>query len=92
MNRWQEDEDVLVEDEVYLGSSLIVLNDDYTTFETVINAFIDILKHSSEQAEQCAWIIHTKGGCTVKHGTYEELSPYKDALTDRGLDAIIENP
>ncbi len=89
----QELEDILVEDVISSGeqAQIIVLNDDYNTFEWVIECFIDILKHSSEQAEQSAWIIHTKGRASVKVGVFEVLKPYKDALVDRGLHAIIEH-
>jgi len=89
----KELEDILVDDVISSGeqAQLIVLNDDYNTFEWVIECFIEILKHSSEQAEQCAWLIHTKGKCSVKLGSFEILKPLKDALTDRGLNAIIEH-
>lgn len=93
MNKYEEDDDVMVKDIIdsIYGSHLVVLNDDYTTFQTVINAFIDVLRHSQEQSEQLAWIIHTKGKASVKEGTIDKLKPYKDALTERGLRAIIES-
>lgn len=88
-----EKEDVIVEDLTTNGeqTQLIVLNDDYNTFDWVIECFMDVLNHTSEQSEQLAWIVHTKGRASVKLGTLEELKPYKDALTDRGLNAIIEH-
>lgn len=91
--RSKEQEDVLVEtlttnDE---STQLVVLNDDYNTFDWVIECFMEVLHHSSEQSEQLAWIIHTKGKASVKLGSYEELKPLKDALVDRGLNAIIEH-
>jgi ATP-dependent Clp protease adaptor protein ClpS len=90
---WEQDEDIMVEDkeDIYFESSLVVLNDDVNTFEGVISALMEILNHSSEQAEQCAWIVHTKGKCSVKNGSYEKLKPYKDAITERGIGAIIES-
>jgi len=84
----EELSDVSIED--LLGSSLVVHNDDVNTFEWVIECLCNYLKYSHEQAEQCAWIIHTKGKCKVKSGTKEELEPYKDALLDSGLTATIE--
>lgn len=69
---------------------LIVYNDDHNTFDWVIKCFMEICKHSSEQAEQLAMIIHFKGKATVKTGTQKELKPIKDALTDRGLSVVIE--
>jgi ATP-dependent Clp protease adaptor protein ClpS len=88
-----EKEDVIVEDLTTNGekTQLIVLNDDYNTFDWVIECFMDVLNHSSEQSEQLAWIVHTKGRASVKLGPFEVLKPLKDALTDRGLNAIIEH-
>lgn len=70
--------------------SLIVWNDEVNTFEWVIQALVEICKHSSEQAEQCAMIIHTQGKYAVKQGLYEELKPMCDAITERGIGATIE--
>lgn len=72
-------------------TQIVVLNDDYNTFEWVIECFMDILNHTNEQSEQLAWIVHTKGRASVKLGPIEELKPMKDALVDRGLNAIIEH-
>jgi ATP-dependent Clp protease adaptor protein ClpS len=80
--------DVSVDD--ILNSKLIVYNDDHNSFEWVIECFCKYLKHSSEQAEQCALLIHTKGKCDVKTGSKEDLKPFKEALTDAGLSAVIE--
>ena len=89
----KEQEDILIDEHISSGdqAQIIVLNDDYNTFEWVIECFVEVLKHSSEQAEQLAWIIHTKGKASVKFGIFEELRPFKDALVDRGLNAIIEH-
>ena len=42
------------------------------------------------QAEQCAMIVHYKGKCSVKSGSYDELVDYRDALIDRELNVTIE--
>jgi ATP-dependent Clp protease adaptor protein ClpS len=68
---------------------LVVYNDDFNTFEHVINTLIKVCKHSSEQAEQCTWIIHYKGKCAVKNGTFEELRPMKESICEAGIDAKI---
>ena len=70
--------------------SLIVWNDEVNTFEWVIETLIEVCGHSTEQAEQCAMIIHTKGKYAVKRGSYDELKPVCDAITDRGIGATIE--
>ena len=51
---------------------------------------MEILQHSSTQAEQLAMLIHFKGKATVKTAPKPVLKPKKDALTDRGLSAVIE--
>ena len=68
---------------------LIVYNDEVNTFEWVIQSLVEICEHTPEQAEQCAWIIHTKGKYAVKSGSFDELRPRCEALLDRGLSATI---
>jgi ATP-dependent Clp protease adaptor protein ClpS len=89
-----QDPDVLTLEEVDLDElkerKLIVLNDDFNTFEFVIGTLMKVCGHSREQAEQCTLIIHHKGKCTVKYGTYDKLLPMRDAITDRGIGAVID--
>jgi ATP-dependent Clp protease adaptor protein ClpS len=68
---------------------LIVFNDDYNTFEHVISTLIKVCKHSAEQAEQCTIIIHYKGKCAVKTGSFNELKPMRNAICDKGIAAEI---
>lgn len=68
---------------------LIIFNDDYNTFDHVTNTLIKVCKHSSEQAEQCTYLIHYKGKCAVKHGDMEFLKPMKDAICEAGIDAKV---
>jgi ATP-dependent Clp protease adaptor protein ClpS len=68
---------------------LVVFNDDFNTFEHVIDTLIRVCRHTVEQAEQCTWIIHHKGKCTVKHGALTELKPMRDAICEAGIDARI---
>ncbi len=85
-----ESEEIDLLTELDLGFQLIVWNDDVTTFEWVITTLVEICKHSQEQAEQCAMIIHSKGKYTVKTGAYDFLKPMCDAITERGIGATIE--
>jgi len=68
---------------------LVVFNDDFNTFEHVINTLIKVCKHSTEQAEQCTWLIHFKGKCTVKTGAFDFLKPLRDSICEAGIDAKI---
>lgn len=91
--RPRSEEEVLVEELTDSGdiAQLIVYNDDYNTFEWVIECFTEILGHSSAQAEQLSLIIHFKGKAIVKTDVFDVLKPQKDALVDRGLSAVIEH-
>jgi ATP-dependent Clp protease adaptor protein ClpS len=68
---------------------LVVFNDDVNTFDHVINTLIRVCKHTNEQAEQCTLIIHYKGKCTVKNGTFDFLKPFRDAICEAGIDGRI---
>ena len=70
--------------------SLIVWNDEVNTFEWVIDTLIKVCGHSYEQAEQCSYLIHYKGKYAVKKGSYDELKPQCDAITERGINATVE--
>ncbi|MDB5193551.1 MAG: Clp protease ClpS [Segetibacter sp.] len=87
---WEAEEvDVLTDLEK--SYNIIVWNDDVNTFEWVIETLMEVCGHSEEQAEQCALFIHTKGKYAVKNGSYEDLKPMCDAITDRGISATIES-
>ena len=81
-----EDLDNIVND----NHSIVVYNDDINTFQHVIQSLCEICKHTPEQAEQCALIIHTRGKCEVKSGGFDTLRPMAEALIDRGINATIE--
>ena len=89
----KEDEDILVNELTDLGddSQLIVYNDDFNTFDWVIQCFMEVCGHCFEQAEQLSLIIHFKGRASVKTASMDILKPMKDALIDRGLSAVIES-
>lgn len=72
------------------GLKLILWNDDFNTFDWVIESLMKVCEHTPEQAEQCAWLVHTKGKYAVKHGSKDYLLPRKRALELRGLTATIE--
>lgn len=91
----EETEQLLLEEETVetdkgTTAELVVYNDDHNTFDWVIRCFVEVLKHTSEQSEQLALLIHLKGRATVKTGPRRILKPKKDALVERGLSAVIE--
>ena len=68
---------------------LVVFNDDVNTFDHVIATLIRVCKHTPEQAEQCTFLIHYKGKCAVKSGSFEFLRPFREAICEAGIDARI---
>ena len=84
----QEKVDVL--EEISNNNEIVLYNDDVNTFDHVIDTLIRVCEHTNEQAEQCAILVHYKGRCTVKTGSYDELKPQCSSLLDAGLSAEIE--
>lgn len=90
-------EDVLVKseekksllDEIEGGNELIVFNDDIHTFAFVIDCLQSICKLTKDQAVTCTNIIHYKGLCIVKHGSYDKLKPMCIALEKKGLNCEL---
>ena len=74
---------------VDVNNEIVLYNDDVNTFDHVIETLIRICKHTSEQAEQCAILVHYKGKCTVKTGSFDELKPQCAGLLEAGLSAEI---
>ena len=68
---------------------LVVFNDDVNTFDHVIATLIKVCKHTPEQAEQCTYLIHYRGKCSVKSGSFEFLKPFREAICEAGIDARI---
>ena len=69
---------------------LVIYNDDVNTFDFVIETLIEICDHSPEQAEQCTLLIHYKGKCAVKHGSFDKLVAMRNAICKRGISAVVE--
>lgn len=90
--KYEELEDVMTEDVATPTekAQLIVYNDDFNTFDWVIQCFMEVCHHTQEQSEQLSLLVHFKGKAVVKTGSYEKVKPMKDALVDRGLSAVIE--
>ena len=72
-----------------LEHQIILFNDEVNTFDHVINTLVKVCDHDPLQAEQCALLVHFKGKCSVKSGSYDDLLPQCSALLDAGLSAEI---
>ncbi len=80
-------EEVNVESKV--NKDLVLFNDDVHTFDFVIESLVKVCQHTSEQAEQSAYIVHFNGKCSVMNGPVDKLKPMKEALSDRNLRAKL---
>ncbi len=85
-NKPNQEEDIQSKNERFL----ILHNDDFHSFDYVIDALVNVCEHETEQAVQCTLITHYKGKCDVKKGSFAYLSPMKKALVDKELKATID--
>ncbi|MCB0445225.1 MAG: ATP-dependent Clp protease adaptor ClpS [Gelidibacter sp.] len=87
--REKTSEEVLHDEDVLKNNEIVLYNDDVNTFDYVIDTLIYVCDHTPEQAEQCSIIVHYKGKCTVKTGSYDDLEPQCSKLLQAGLSAEI---
>ncbi|MFC6877905.1 ATP-dependent Clp protease adaptor ClpS [Flavobacterium myungsuense] len=87
IEKTQQDTSVL--EAVDINNEIVLFNDDVNTFDHVIETLIAVCNHTAIQAEQCAILVHYKGKCTVKTGSFEELKPQCTQLLEAGLSAEI---
>ena len=89
MTKEKLSEELLLQEAVLKQNEIVLFNDDVNTFDHVIDTLIYACDHTPEQAEQCSIIVHYKGKCTVKTGSYEDLKPRCSKLLQAGLSAEI---
>ena len=70
--------------------SLILFNDEVNNFDYVTACLVKYCKHSIFQAEQCTQIAHYKGKYGVKSGSFDELQPIHQALSENNLTVEIQ--
>ena len=90
----QPQEEPSSEPEVEVASEkehyIILFNDDVNTFQHVIETLVRVCDHTYEQAEQCAYIVHFKGKCTVKNGDFDTLKDMRNAICGAGISAEVK--
>jgi len=69
---------------------LVLFNDDFNSFDFVIDALIEVCEHDPLQAETCAWITHYKGKCAVKNGSANQLKVSFKEMSNRNLTVEIQ--
>ncbi|OYT15582.1 MAG: Clp protease ClpS [Bacteroidetes bacterium 4572_77] len=72
------------------NKTLLLFNDDFNTFDFVIDTLVDVCEHDPLQAEQCALIVHHKGKCAVKSGSPKVLKPAFAEMSRRDLTVAID--
>jgi ATP-dependent Clp protease adaptor protein ClpS len=80
----------LVDQDKSEGRFLILHNDDVHSFDYVIETLIEVCELEATQAEQCTYLVHYKGKCDVKKGSFVDLKPFKEGLVEHGLNATID--
>jgi ATP-dependent Clp protease adaptor protein ClpS len=70
--------------------SVVVLNDDVTTFATVIEALVTLFGHAHDAAERLAWIVHRSGRAVVAVGSREFAEEGVLGLHDYRIQALCE--
>tara|TARA_B110000003_G_scaffold269023_1_gene299442 strand:- start:592 stop:861 length:270 start_codon:yes stop_codon:yes gene_type:complete len=69
--------------------SLFLINDDYNSFDYVVDCLSAICDQDPIQAEQCAILTHYKGSCEIMLGQDNDLLPVKEDLSLYGLNVEI---
>ncbi len=70
--------------------AVIVWNDDVNTFEHVIRALVEILQHTTGQAERLAMRVHTTGKAVVAVRPKAEAQAAVQALHRRKIQASMD--
>ncbi|CAI8155705.1 MAG: ATP-dependent Clp protease adapter protein ClpS [Polaribacter sp. SA4-10] len=84
----KQEKEAVLEKEVF-QHEIVLHNDEVNTFDFVIDSLISVCDHTLEQAEQCTFLVHYKGKCTVKSGDFKELEPKCSKLLQLGLSAEL---
>ena len=80
----------LIDEGLSEGRFLILHNDDVHSFDYVIESLVEVCDMEIIQAEQCTYLVHYKGKCDVKKGSYVILKTFKEGLIERGLNVTID--
>jgi ATP-dependent Clp protease adapter protein ClpS len=70
--------------------AVIVWNDDVTTFQTVITAFVEIFHHTVERADQLAQTIHNTGKAVAAIRPKDEAVAAVMQLHRRKIQATLD--
>lgn len=83
----REDDTDIITDEPY---KVVLFNDDYHTFEEVINQLMKAIRCGRAKAEAYTWEVHTKGKAIVFDGEIEECIRVSAILEEINLKTEIQ--
>ena len=69
---------------------LILWNDQYNSFDWVIECMMKVCGHEYEQASQIAHLVHFTGKCDVKRGDKETIYAMYKKLKGANLTVTVE--
>lgn len=70
--------------------SILVHNDDVTTFDDVINALVELFDHTTESADAVAWSVHRTGKGVAATRSKDEATKGVAQLHARKIQASME--
>ncbi len=82
--------DVEVVDGTTYAAKVILFNDDWHTFEEVINQLIKAINCSRARAEELTWEVHNKGKSCVYEGDIDDCLRVSSILEEIALHTQIE--
>lgn len=68
----------------------LILHNDFNHIDHVIHCLMNIMDFEPIQSEQIAYIVHFKGKCSIKSGTFDQLQPFHKLLSQQGLTVSID--
>ncbi len=68
----------------------LILHNDFNHIDHVIHCLVNIMDFEPIQSEQIAYIVHFKGKCSIKSGTFDQLQPFHKLLAQQGLTVSID--
>jgi len=80
-----------VKEKITKGKVVILYNDDFNTFELVIECLMKYCKKNNDEAVMCTFQVHNDGKSVVFKGEENEMRCVKNDLKGEGLDAKIED-
>ncbi len=88
--QYWEEEEISVGDDTKLSARVILFNDEWHTFDEVIEQIIKAVRCSYDTAEAYTWEVHSKGKACVFEGDMSECLRVSNILEEISLHTQIE--